>query len=171
MWALCLHVHLCTTCVPGILRSHKRTLDPLQLVTDSCEPSYGCQELSLSPLQEQVFYTISQAPVQVLLGTNVKNWTRLIFAPQILIDLFQLYYLETSILSDMVLLKYSNQKMITWNTFSSNGKQSSGIVGSSLSNPLTYPHVCHSVFNTDCIQSYHHSFSWYYRLSLGSYAQ
>lgn len=31
VWVFCLHVHVCTTCVPGACGGWKRTLDPLKL--------------------------------------------------------------------------------------------------------------------------------------------
>lgn len=46
---LCLHVGLCTMCMPGDPGGQKRTSDPLESVT-WC----GCWELSLNPLQSAV---------------------------------------------------------------------------------------------------------------------
>lgn len=49
-WALCLHVCLCTLCMPNVHRGQKRLLNPLELeLTDGCQLSCGCWELNPNP--------------------------------------------------------------------------------------------------------------------------
>jgi hypothetical protein len=40
------------TCMPGAHRGQKRSLDPMELVTDSCELLYVCWDLNLDLVQE-----------------------------------------------------------------------------------------------------------------------
>jgi hypothetical protein len=52
VWALCPHMCLCPTCMPGACRDQKRASESLEVADDS-EPSVGCWELNLGPLEEQ----------------------------------------------------------------------------------------------------------------------
>lgn len=60
---VCLHVYVCTMCVPDAHGDQKRALDPLELDYSSCEPTCGSWEPNLGTLEEpQVFLTIFPAP-------------------------------------------------------------------------------------------------------------
>lgn len=48
---VCLHVRMCTTCVPRFCRGQEKTLDPLKLQT--LISPHGCWTLNLGPLQQQ----------------------------------------------------------------------------------------------------------------------
>lgn len=51
---VCLHVCLCTACVPGSKSGQKRVLDSLGAgVTDGYEPLGGCWQLDSGPLEKQ----------------------------------------------------------------------------------------------------------------------
>ena len=59
---LCLHVCLCTKCVPGAFRGQKRASGTLA----SCEPPRGPWELNPAPLQEQLWIFTSESSLQPL---------------------------------------------------------------------------------------------------------
>jgi hypothetical protein len=46
----------CIICIPGARRSQKKGLGPLGLEL-VCKPPFGCWQLNLGPLQEQVLLT------------------------------------------------------------------------------------------------------------------
>ena len=53
MFVFCLHVYMCTMCVPGACRSQKSTGSPNIRVMNGCETLCGCWELTPGLLQEQ----------------------------------------------------------------------------------------------------------------------
>lgn len=49
VWVFCLHVYLCTMCLPDACRGHQRSLDSQGLELDSCD-----LELTLGSLEEHL---------------------------------------------------------------------------------------------------------------------
>lgn len=56
---LCLHVYVCTTCVPGTCEPEEDTGSPRTGVKDDCKPSYGCWELDPGCLEEHLVLLIT----------------------------------------------------------------------------------------------------------------
>lgn len=60
VWVFYLHVCLCTTYMPCILRGQKRTLNPLKPELQTC----GCWDSNVGPLEEQALLSIIQMSLQ-----------------------------------------------------------------------------------------------------------
>lgn len=58
VWVFCLHVLVCTTCMPDVLRGQKRMSNPLKLeLENGLDPSFGGWELNPSAEQQELVTT------------------------------------------------------------------------------------------------------------------
>lgn len=60
-----LHVYICTRFMPGTIGGQKREWDPLEMVSQTCEPPIQFWELNWDPLEEQSVFLITEPFLQL----------------------------------------------------------------------------------------------------------